>query len=283
MNPFRFPILRLAAAAALYFLPGFSAAQHYYRDIVIARETESTITKYREAGVYTATLTSREANGMETEGFIGSRSINKKYTQMITTTASPVSGSSELTTRFDDNGRLIHTFDTTDGSSSETRFYYDDGGQIQKISNVSRSEGGAQATEDHLWTYNAQGYPLQMTKVRNGYDTAHVRFSTDENGRVTEERLVRNGKASSPYYYYYDEAGRLTDIVSYNDRARRLLPLYIFEYDQSGRMQSMIVVPEGSDDYQRWVYQYGENGLKSRESVFNKRKQLLGSVAYTYH
>jgi len=93
---------------------------------------------------------------------------------------------------------------------------------------------------------------------------------------------VRNGIALPSYYYYYDEKNRLTDVVSYNVRAKRLLPLYIFEYNDDNQLASMLVVPEGSDDYQKWIYEYNERNQKVKETCINKRKQIVGRVEYQY-
>ncbi len=44
----------------------------------------------------------------------------------------------------------------------------------------------------------------------------------------------------------------------------------------------MLTVPEGSDDYQKWNYTYNDDGLKIKETGYNKRKQLLGTIEYSY-
>jgi hypothetical protein len=44
----------------------------------------------------------------------------------------------------------------------------------------------------------------------------------------------------------------------------------------------MTVVPEGSDDYQKWYYTYDDNGLKQAEFCYNKKNQLLGKIEYSY-
>lgn len=72
-------------------------------------------------------------------------------------------------------------------------------------------------------------------------------------------------------------------MVAYNEKAKRLLPIYIFEYNAAGEISTMMVVPEGSDNYQKWYYQYDQRGLKIKETCFNKRKQVLGRVEYEYH
>ena len=84
------------------------------------------------------------------------------------------------------------------------------------------------------------------------------------------------------YYYYYDEKNRLTDIVRYNPRARRLLPDYVFEYDEDGRVSTVIIVPETGSDYEKWFYSYYENGLKGQEACYNKRQELQGRIEYQY-
>jgi hypothetical protein len=45
----------------------------------------------------------------------------------------------------------------------------------------------------------------------------------------------------------------------------------------------MLVVPEGTDEYQRWLYEYNAAGLKTKETCYNKRKQMLGRVEYAYN
>jgi hypothetical protein len=45
----------------------------------------------------------------------------------------------------------------------------------------------------------------------------------------------------------------------------------------------MLVVPEGSNDYQKWLYEYDDKGLKTKESCFNKKKELMGRIEYSYN
>ena len=78
-----------------------------------------------------------------------------------------------------------------------------------------------------------------------------------------KKNRCRAGQTLPSIYYYYDNDGRLTDIVRYNQKAGRLLPDYVFEYN-SGRLSSMLFVPAGSTDYQKWIYSYDANGLKDQ-------------------
>ena len=121
-----------------------------------------------------------------------------------------------------------------------------------------------------------------MLKVKNGNDTTFVRFVLDEKGNVAEERAMRTKTDLPVIYYYYDTDSRLTDIVRYSLKAKRLLPDNIFEYGDDGRTSSMLVVPDGSNDYLKWLYDYNEKGLKARESCISRQKELLGKIEYQY-
>jgi uncharacterized protein RhaS with RHS repeats len=137
-------------------------------------------------------------------------------------------------------------------------------------------------TEQHLWQYDAQGRPSGMLKIKNGSDTTFVRFTTDEKGNIAEEHSSRKNIQLPTVYYYYDAAHHLTDIVRYNLKAQKLLPDYIFEYDENNRLISMLIVPEGTSDYMKWLYGYNDKGLKIKEACFSKQKQLLGRIEYQY-
>ncbi|HSC39464.1 MAG TPA: hypothetical protein VLD19_16385, partial [Chitinophagaceae bacterium] len=101
-------------------------------------------------------------------------------------------------------------------------------------------------------------------------------------GNPGEEKVVRNRVSLGSTFYYYDAQNRLTDIARYNKKADRILPEYMFEYNDAGQVSQMIVVPEGTSDYQTWKYAYNANGLKQQEACYSKQKQLLGKVEYSY-
>jgi hypothetical protein len=43
-----------------------------------------------------------------------------------------------------------------------------------------------------------------------------------------------------------------------------------------------ITVPANSSEYLIWRYQYDDKGLKIKEAVFDKHKQLTGKIEYIY-
>ena len=99
---------------------------------------------------------------------------------------------------------------------------------------------------------------------------------------MIDEESFWHGASRDKIYYYYDSSNRLTDVVRYNDRAKKLLPDYIFEYDGNNQLTQMINVQQGSSDYLTWRYNYNEKGLKIRELCYDKQKQLLGRIEYEY-
>jgi hypothetical protein len=44
----------------------------------------------------------------------------------------------------------------------------------------------------------------------------------------------------------------------------------------------MTQTQSGSANYLIWRYSYNENGMKEKEVVFNKQKELLGRIEYRY-
>ena len=267
---------------------GAARAQFLYKDLVITRQNNGRWKLFEENHVKSVTLKSLEANGQPTEGFVGEQELSGDYTQMVTHTKTAGSTDSWNITQYS-NGRMVRNLDTSDTYQSETKYEYDAEGRgiIISITNTSiETDNQVKAEERHVWGYDPAhpGKPVSMLKIRNGTDTTYVRFVSDEKGNIVEERSLRQGQNLPAIYYYYDENNRMTDIVRYSPRAKRLLPLEVFEYEE-GRLRSMLVVPEeGNSFYQKWFYSYDdEKGLKTKDQCYNKQKELLGTVEYEYH
>ncbi|MBA4166498.1 MAG: hypothetical protein H0X41_02960 [Chitinophagaceae bacterium] len=271
------PVLSLITFTLLF---SFADAQYYYKDILVPQQASRQIAKYKEQKVRSVRLSSFESDGEPTEKFKGSQEVDKDYAQITTNLQSALAGSSQLVSNFNAAGLLGRSSDTTDGSGSTTIYSYTASGELSKIMNVSVSAGAHKEKEEHIWNFR-DGKPAGMLRIKDNTDTTFIKLVLDDKGNVAEENSIRNKNKLPSYYYYYDDQNRLTDIVSYNIKARRLLPDYVFEYNTEGLLQTMMVVPEGSSDYQKWYYEYS-NGLKTRETAFNKKKQLLGKIEYHY-
>jgi antitoxin component YwqK of YwqJK toxin-antitoxin module len=187
---------------------------------------------------------------------------------------------------FNDAGLLISTVDSAAGVRSVSTYSYDANGKIISISNSATdadSTGDFSQTEVHNYVYK-DGKLHKMWRIINGNDSLEVRFEVDEMGNVIEERRFKARVLSDPIYYYYDEKNRLTDIVRFNYKANRLLPDFLFEYDDSDRVIQKITTTSGGNlGYLTWRYLFNEKGLKTKEALFDKDKVLQGRIDYTYN
>jgi YD repeat-containing protein len=259
-------------------------AQFYYKDIVVTRQTTDRWKLYKANKVRSVRLSSFESDGQPSEGFEGDQEVSGDFSLVDTHTKSPRSPDSRLMAWYSPAGLPTRSEDTSDTYRSVSEYRYDPSGRLTAITNTSiETDNKVQAEEEHLWLYDADGKPSSMLKIRNGTDTTFVRFVRDEKGNIAEEHASRNSTELPTVYYYYDTDNRLTDIVRYNSRAQKLLPDYIFEYDGGGKLASMLMVPEQNNpEYQKWIYEYNDKGLKMKESCFNKRRELMGVVEYAY-
>lgn len=267
---------------SLLILGGITAkAQYYYKDILGTQQINANYQLFIANKVSAVNLSSYVGNKPVTEGFSGTQQIYPAQNKVVTITKTAEDGETTFTAFYNAQGFIIQSVDSTTSGSSTSTYNYDAQNRLIVLSNSSRS-AGLTSTEVHTWQYNAKGQPVEMKRIRNNSDTTVVSFVTDEKGNVTEERATKNGIAHPTVFYYYDDKKRLTDIVRYNVKVKRMLPDYMFEYEDSGELSSMTVVPEGSSDYQKWYYTYDENGLKLAEFCYNKRNELLGKIEYQY-
>jgi len=117
----------------------------------------------------------------------------------------------------------------------------------------------------------------------NGTDSSTYNFKVDEAGNVIEEQLYRITQSAEPMYYYYDEDRRLTDVVRYHKILKRLLPDFMFEYDENDNViQRISVVSATNSEYVTWRYIYDSRGLKTKDVLFDKEKRMSGRIDYAY-
>jgi hypothetical protein len=256
-------------------------SQYYFKDILLTQQNQAKWKLFHDLKVKEANILSMDANSEPTPGFSCTQSFSSDFSVITTYTKSANMPASWLIADYNSMGRLIRTTDTSDTYRSTTDYTYNEVGQITALVNTSvETDNQVSATEKHLWIY--EGSQLKkMIKIKGETDTTIVNLIKDEKGNIVEEKSVRNGQSLPSIYYYYDNDGRLTDIVRYNQKAGRLLPDYVFEYI-SDRISSMLFVPPASTDYQKWIYQYAANGLKSSETCYDKKKQMVVQINYNY-
>lgn len=256
-------------------------AQYYYKDIVSSDQLQADMARYKENKVRTINIKSFEDNGTPSEGFFAQKKISKGYSRTELFTRSNISAPSMLITWFNKNGQLSKTNDSSDISVTTNIYQYNTNGKISNIISSIRSADDdfkSEIHEEHLYTYDDNGRPDKMIRVKNFTDSIIILFAKDEHGNIAIEKDTRSG---TKFYYYYDAKKRLTDVVQENDFKTRMYPDYIFEYNNSGLLSQMTTTEEGGNYYYVWKYTY-DNGLRVREKCFNKERRLMGSIEYEY-
>jgi len=273
----------LLASIIIIIIAKPAIAQYYYQDIIATQQATEKWKTYKDNKVKSVNILSFESNDQPTEGFLCKLNIKNDYSEITLYTKTDFTKETYSISYYSINGLLKKNVDTSKGYQSVTEYEFDASDNISSFSNSStETVSNIKNTEQHFWKYGADGKPVSMMKIKNGNDTTFIRFINDEKGNVAEEHAVHNKSEMPAIYYYYDENKRLTDIVRYNAKAKRLLPDYIFTYSNSNQLSSMLFVPEGSSDYNKWIYEYDEKGLRSKESCFSKQKELLGKIEYEY-
>lgn len=273
----------LSVLLLAFALPFLCRGQYYQKDILSTRQTVEQIKLYKANKVRKVVLESFEGTGQPVEQFICFQEISPSYNIIKTFSQTVQTMQSVLVSQFNGKGQLIRSADSSNTTLNVSSYTYDANGRLTVVENISQAY--AYKTKEvvrHQYSYDSTGVPQTMLRIKNGTDTTLVQFILDEKGNIGEEIATSKGKPTQTWYYYYDDQNRLTDIVRFNERARRLLPDYIYEYNEQSLLTQMISVQSGTSDYVTWRYQYDPRGLKVKESCFSKQKQLLGYVTYRY-
>lgn len=268
-----------------FLLAAFSInahAQYYYKDIVSTTETNGMMQAYKNAKVNKVTLISYDENNTRNEDFTVAQVMDAATGILTTTTQNGLEEPSILISQTDASGRVIRTTDSNANAVSISEYQYRPDGKLMAVTSRSLDrKSNFNISETHEWQYEGDR-PAGMRRVRNGKDTTHIQFVRDDKGNITEEISMRKGVKGEPVYYYYNDKNQLTDIVRFNNKAKRLLPEYMFEYNENGQVIQRITFPANSSNYTIWRYQYNPQGLRIKEAIYNKGKELIGKIEYNY-
>jgi hypothetical protein len=271
---------------SFFFLlvPTLLQAQYYYNDIIGTQEMGNRIKAFKEARVQSVVTNGYDSRGSKTTDFNEWRDLQyDKNTLKVTTRNGQSVGRTYY--QFDAAVKLVSVRDSSTGIESVTNYYYDVNGNLNNVkTEVADSLKDFTETEIRRWIYNTNGKPEQMWRIINGKDSIQYNFKTDEAGNVIEESLMRRKLPIDVVYYYYTDKNQMSDIVRYNKRVKKLLPDIMFEYDDRGRISQKITTlsTSGVPNYLIWRYIYNDKGLKAREALFNKQKELTGRMEYVY-
>ncbi len=290
-----------------FLLPSFlliassSGAQYYYNDIIGTQETNRQMKSYLENKVRSVSATGYDQRGTKATDFAEVQEIKENGRALRVSSVTNMNRSI-IYSRFDAAGRVTSMIDSSTAIESVTTYDYDAQGRITLVKNTIKDDSSDFNQEEvHQWIYNVAGKPEKMWRIINKTDSLEIRLIPDENGNPGDERTYKRGVETGQYYYYYDEdkkpkyvqtgviyyyyddQRRLTDIVRFNLKAKRLLPDLMFEYDDKSRIIQKITTTSSVNlGYLIWRYIFDEKGLKSKEALFNDDKQLTGKIEYTY-
>lgn len=274
--------MKLVFAFLSLFIFYSASSQYYYIDIVGSKETSGIMQTYLKNKVNHVVLTSYDETNSIIKDFSVEQVFDEAKKVLKTITRSSEDHQSLLLSYLDANNLVTNTIDSSEILVSSTQYSYDPSGRLLSLNTSSRdSSGRSYETEQHIWNYN-NGKITGMLRIKNKRDSSFIAFKTDENGNVIEEQETRRGNKADPVYYYYDASNRLTDIVRYNKKVNKLLPEYMFEYSPANQVIQKITVPANSNNYLIWRFQYNNQGLKTKEAIYNKQKQLTGKIEYQY-
>ena len=258
-------------------------AQYYYNDIIGTLETTRQMKNYLANKVKTVSATGYDQRGAEATDFSEFQEVKENGTALKFSSFTNLNKTVTYS-KFDSQGRLIKTSDTSTAIESVTIYEYDVNGRILRVQNATRdSANDFNQIEVHYWIYNAAGKPEKMWRVINNTDSLEIQFVTDKDGNTSDEKTFRKGVETGVIYYYYDDKNRLTDIVRYNTKVKKLLPDILFEYDDNDRVIQKITTTSSINlGYLIWRYVFDDKGLKTKEALFNDDKQLTGKIEYSY-
>ena len=257
-------------------------AQFYYTDVLGTKQTNQLNKLMQANSLKKVTGKSFESNNEVSEGFLLEQTISNNGQKVVTKSGTVKTGISYFTSVLQ-GGRLAKTTDSSMNAIVNSEYAYDSKGNLTSLSSVSKDfDGLFSSTEKHLWTYNSNNVPEKMLKIKNETDTTIVSFVLDGEANVAEEIWKKNNRTIETYYYYYNAKKQLTDIVRFNRKANQLLPDFIFEYDSRGRVNQMTQSQHSRANYLIYKISYNEAGFKDKEYLFNKTKEFLGKVEYSY-
>ena len=265
------------------FISFQATAQYYYNDIIGTAEINRQMKNFRANKVKMVTAVGVDQYGAKNTNFNEMQEVKENGTVLKISTRNNTQVSTYYN-RFDAQGRLISITDSSQGLINVITYQYDTESRIKLIQNTTSDPvNDFNQTEAHHWTYDVAGIPSKMWRTINNTDSLEIRFFPDENGLPGDEKTFRKEIETGAVYYYYDENKRLTDIVRYNSKLKKLMPDMMFEYDEQNRViQKITTTPSLNVTYLIWRYIFDERGLKTKEALFNNDKQLTGKIEYSY-
>ncbi|MEO6220735.1 MAG: hypothetical protein ABIO81_09935 [Ginsengibacter sp.] len=258
-------------------------AQYYYKDIWNNQQLTLEFSILKNQKIKSVKIKSFEDNGEPSDGFFCEKKINNSYSQSEMISKSYITGQSLLVSDYNTEGRIVKTTDDTPTTKSVTIYEYNNDGQLSRVQIITKGDDETNTiTEAREYFYEGKGKPDKMQRKKNNNLVSIIHFVKDDTGNIVEENVDPGNNTDKKYYYYYDDKNRLSDVVHFNERAEKLLPDYIYEYDSLDQPVQMISASQSGDNYFIWRYTYNDKKIRESERCFSKEKRLLGKIEYEY-
>ena len=265
----------------LLFISYYSNAQFYYNDVFNLKVSNKIYSNLIKNNIREISAVSTERDGTPTKGFAYLKSIKDNGNTATTHTELETGGVTDDVDTYV-NGLLTRSEDSADNVLTTVEYTYDADGKLLTVQTQTDDTAmSTHSTELHKWFYTGNE-PDSMIRIKDKRDSTVIRIKKDANNNVAEELWIKKRRVIEHYFYYYNSNNQLTDIVRFNNKAQQMLPDFLFEYDANAMLSQLTQIPQGSSDYVIWQYIYDERGLKTKDVLFDKRQQLLGTVTYTY-
>ena len=267
---------------AFLFIPFTVDAQYFYKDILSNMQLNKEFSILKNERLKIIKLKSYEDNDEPSKDFFCEKKINKDYSQSEMLSKSYITGEALLLTDYNSAGKIIKTTNNTPTTTNVVKYQYNEGGLLYLVTTQTTGDGdSAGITETHEFVYDKNGSLEKMLRKKNNSLLSTITFIKDSSGNIVEE--VPSGTNDKKYYYYYDSNNRLTDVVHFNERAKRLLPDYMFEYNEANLPKQIISVDETASNYFIWKYAYTPKNLPEIQKCYSKEKRLMGTIEYEYN
>jgi hypothetical protein len=278
--------VRFVTLSVLYIFSCISSplrAQYYYKDIWNLSQLHQEFEIVKAQHIRAINIKSFENTGEASDGFRCQKKIKNDYLQSEMISKSNITGESLLVTDYNKEGKITGTTDNTPTTISHTQYEYDNVGRLTLVKISTKADDDTTAfLETREYQYADNQLPTQMIRKKNNVPVTTIAFIQDDKGNIVEENIANTIATDRKYYYYYDEKNRLTDVVHFNELAGKLLPDYIYEYDDSDRPAQMISASEAGNNYFIWRYNYNDKNLRESEICYSKEKKFLGRIVYEY-
>lgn len=271
-------------------------AQYYYNDIIGTQEINNKMRTYVAAKVQSVAATGYDPEGRKAADFNEWQDVQTNGSMLKITTRNAQSVTRTYY-QFDQNTRLVNARDSSADAETITNYTYDAGNNLVNIRTTTKDPlHDFDQVKERQWSYK-EGKPVKLLLIVNGEDSLVYSFTVDGHKNVADEMISHRGGSRNKLdylydpnkiYYFYDDQNRLTDITKYNVKANRLLPDFMFTYDDKNQVIQRITVLSSArvPDYFTWRYAYNEKGLKTKEVLYGKKKDsqddLKGKIEYSY-